>query len=66
MDSGSAGDFPRFLLEMLKSIFTGDIYILIAALVTGVLIPKIYSVKSTIIRKLDKMPNNPDWAREVR
>ena len=61
-----AGNFPRFLLEMLKSIIGSDFYIIFAAIVTAALIPKICSVRSTIIRKLDKMPNNPDWAREVR
>ena len=66
MGSEWANNFPRFIVEMLKSIFTGDIYILIAAVITGVLIPKICSVRTTIISKLDRMPNNPDWAREVR
>lgn len=61
-----AEKIPRFLLEMLKSIFSSDFYIFIAAVVTAILIPRITSVRSTIIRKLDKMPNNPDWAAEVR
>ncbi len=61
-----ADKFPRFLLEMLKSIFGSDFYIFIAAVAAAALIPRIMSVRTTIIRKLDKMPNNPDWAAEVR
>ncbi len=63
-----ASSFPRFLLEMLKSIFSphGDLYILFAAAATVGVMLRILAVRREIIEEMEKMPDNPDWAETDR
>ena len=65
---GDGSNFPRFLIEMLKSIFSphGDLYIFFAAVLTVGVMLRIFAVRSEITEEIGIMPDNPDWAETDR
>ena len=58
--------FPRFILEMARSIISDDFYIFLFFIIALFTIYKALSVKKEIRDELEKMPDNPDWAKKLR